>query len=98
MKKQRALVHAIICSAILLITLQLLAQAEISQSDWDAQQARNQLLDQEKYLLQEHDNLQKDIDELKQQVDARLRRISAAQTRLDKIRHDLITVKMKLLP
>lgn len=64
----------------------------------DGKRSEWTLLDQEKWLLQDNDSLQRDIDHLKIEVEERLRKISLAQKKLDKVRHDLITVRMKLMP
>ncbi|MBX9666330.1 MAG: hypothetical protein K2X93_01875 [Candidatus Obscuribacterales bacterium] len=98
MKNPRVISIGFLACVILLVTATALASAEISQQEWDAQQARNRWLDHEKQLLQEREEIRKDIDELRAQVDERVRKIAAAQVRLDRIRHDLITIKMKLLP
>lgn len=98
MKQESAIACVPLLFALFFLVTQIFAHAEISRAEWEAQNTRAQLIDQEKSLLQENDELRKDVDELKAQVNVRLRKISAAQDRLDKIRHDLITIKMKLLP
>ena len=64
----------------------------------DEQRQRFDLEDQEKQLLRDEDRLKQDVDQLKREIGVRLDKIDTAQRRLARINHDLITLRMKLLP
>ncbi len=94
----RTIVASLILSAVALASTAMFAQADLDQQRYEEEKQHNRLLDQEKWLLRESDSLQRDIYQLKDEVEVRLRKISAAQNKLDSINHDIITVRMKLMP
>jgi uncharacterized protein YlxW (UPF0749 family) len=68
-----------------------------SQADADKRQHQD-LLDQEKRLLEENDKLQQDLLVLKREINEKVDKLESAQDKLDRVRHQLITVRMKLMP
>jgi hypothetical protein len=73
------------------------AEAARTEAEWEAQRAKYDLVDREKLLLKADDELSKTIYDSQQ----KLNQLSAAlQTELaerDRIRHELIVVRIKLL-
>ncbi len=64
---------------------------------WQEDQTRYSLIDQEKALLKESDSLSKEVFELKKTVNELLNALSKKEDRMESLKHQLITVQMKLL-
>ncbi|HEY9790017.1 MAG TPA: hypothetical protein V6D22_06450 [Candidatus Obscuribacterales bacterium] len=87
--------------AIVISTVASLGHAAIADSSNDdpyAERQRLDLQDQEKQLLREEDRLKQDVDQLKRAIALRLDKVDIAQRRLERINHDLITLRMKMMP
>jgi chromosome segregation ATPase len=65
---------------------------------WRAEKARYDLQDREKLLLSKEDDLNYRIQGLKQKIKALNTELSGAQADMDAVRHELIVLKIKLLP
>ena len=95
------ILHQMFKGAIAL-TIVLFAQCALADMGddqrYNAERQHNVLLDQENLLLREEGRLKQDVDQLKREVAARLEKIDIAQRRLDRINHNLITLRMKFLP
>jgi hypothetical protein len=68
-----------------------------SDDDWRAQRAKYDLLDREKLLLQRDDDLGRHIYDIKQNIKALSDALDASQSERDRVRHELIIVRVKLL-
>ena len=65
---------------------------------WEINRQRYDLIDEEKSLLRNQDQLSYAVFDLKQKINQLQDALSLTQTKLDDVRHRLITVRMKLIP
>jgi predicted nucleic acid-binding Zn-ribbon protein len=89
------------CSALALLVASqtpCLADDRIDSARADDDRQHRDLLDQEKRLLQQNDELQRDVLDLKKAINEKVDKLESAQGKLDRVRHQLITVRMKLMP
>jgi hypothetical protein len=61
-------------------------------------QQRNELLDTEKYLLDQDGALSREAWEMKRTIDELHKRLSFTESKLADVRHKLISVRMQLMP
>jgi septal ring factor EnvC (AmiA/AmiB activator) len=65
---------------------------------WQENRQRYELVDEERALLKQSDQLTYEIMDLKRNINDLQKRLSMAQSKLDDVRYNLVSVKMKLMP
>ncbi len=68
-----------------------------SDDQWRAQQTKYDLLDREKSLLKKDDDLSRHIYDIKLSIKTLTDALFASQSELDRVRHELIIIHVKLL-
>jgi hypothetical protein len=68
-----------------------------SNDEWHGQRAKYDLLDREKFLLSKDDDLGRHIYSVQQNIKTLLDDLKASQSEQDRVRHELIIVRVKLL-
>jgi hypothetical protein len=68
-----------------------------SNDEWHGQRAKYDLLDREKLLLSKDDDLGRHIYSVQQNIKTLLDDLKASQSEQDRVRHELIIVRVKLL-
>jgi hypothetical protein len=86
-------------AALMAFTLVCASIADDNNSDdrWQAQHAKYDLQDREKLLLKADDDLGRQIYDIKQRINALHDALDASQSERDRVRHELIIVRVKLL-
>ena len=65
---------------------------------WQNERATNDLLDRQKTLMEKQDKLAGHAQELKREINHLATELSHTQSDLDDVRHELIILRVKLLP
>jgi septal ring factor EnvC (AmiA/AmiB activator) len=65
---------------------------------WQSDRATNELLERQKQLLDRQDKLAVQVQDLKKEINHLSTELSHSQSDLDEVRHELIILRVKLLP
>jgi hypothetical protein len=65
---------------------------------WQSDRSTNDLLDRQKLLLDKQDKLAVYVQDLKKEINHLSTELSHSQSDLDEVRHELIILRVKLLP
>jgi hypothetical protein len=65
---------------------------------WRVERTRNELFDRQKALVTKEDELGYRIQELKRKINFLNKDLAEAQSDMDQVRHELVIMRVKLLP